>query len=1166
MFVHKILLKNFKSFKQNELQFARGFNAIVGPNGSGKSNLNDALLFAFGESSLKSMRVKKTADLIFGNATIAEVTVFLSAVNGTNHEVKRLVRRDGETKYLLDGKRVKKYVLEEFLSQNRLFTHNVIRQGEVQRIVEMNSKDRRTMIDSVANVSEYEAKKKEAMSELAQVDEKLKSGATIFAEREGYVAELEQEKKDAERYLELKKELDVAKASLLYIDIQTNTAEFESIIAAMSEYTEKLNVLKKNIDHFAGQITLKNNERQQLHEEILKRSQGKQLVLQKEIDDLTGSVERSRAIIEEKKTFVTNENTKSHSLKIEKVKSDDEIRGYTSRLVELEKDSGEADAILKREQGELDKLLKESDAFSSDFHKAREFLQRANDEILSCKEKLSQVQADAGKFVEIKKLKEAELERLKGGSGFEELITNKKVLKDKLQGAAKAADAVERELNELYGREKRLNGELTEVEETLLSIRTKATEFDSRLKTLRETDQSRAVAYTLSLGDKGVYGTVESLCGYADEYALAVQAALGARANYIVVDSGKTAAKVIDQLKSSRAGRAAFIPLDKIRAQSRTAEDEKYAKTKGCQGFLLDFVEFDRTYSKAFEYIFGSTLVFSSLKEAEPLIGKARIVTLDGQLAESSGVMLGGSALQKLNTARDRKLLDDLRDKEKALQASKDSVLTALYESRDQITLKRKEKAKSELELKAVEIELASITAREEALMQKKANIGNAIAQLQQEMDQCDKEVENADEERSSLIRQLSEINVKALEAKQKIDLEKDKNFGFTIREREKRVSDLKITLSDLNNQIASLQSQRGAYEKQSAMLQKQLSALDMELAEAGNAIKQHDELIKTSRASLKEKQEEQRSLSSALKELYDKRDAIENELQRIGTEKGKTEFERDKLDREVNSRNVRKAVVETMLLNLKAEYAPFEAIQIPSKEELTEAQKPQLVATTRQLQGDIDSLGGVNLKAIELYATKFNELQEQRSRVDQLRSEKEAVLGLINEIEGRKILTFMAAFNAVNANFKTLFKQVFKGNGELFLENMENPFLAGLTIKVQLENKEVKYLELMSGGEKSLVALMFLFALQTFNPSSVYILDEADAALDQENSRKLAHLIKQLSVDSQFLVVSHNQNVYKEADSLSGVAMTSNGSAIVEVKLNEETNEEAQPVSVKKD
>ncbi len=1152
MFIEKLVLKNFKSFRDNEIQFDKGFNALVGPNGSGKSNLTDSVVFAFGENSLKSMRVKRTNDLIFGNSSAAEVTVLLS--NGEErHEVKRMVRKSGETKYLLNGKRVKKYVLEEFLAKNRLFTHNVIKQGQVQHIVEVSSKDRRQMIDSVANISEYEAKKKEALSELQEVDDRLKSASVILSEKQGYVEELENEKRDAEKYLELKKELDVAKASLLFIDIKANGQEFEGIVGAMAESNAKLAELDAAIGNFSSQVSALNTERQKIHDEILKRSQGKQLVMQQEIDELLGSIERSKAIIGEKKGFVSLERAKFSSLELEKVKASDEVKGYNEQLKDASQELSQVEKELKKHEAELNALLKESDAFTADFHSAREFLEKSNEETLKLRERLSQVQADAGKFVEVKKLKEAELQRLKGGTALENFAKNKEELQAKLKQAARNADVVEKELNEFYGKEKRLNTELGDIEEALLSTRTKLAELNSRLKTLRESDQSRAVAYSKSLDVKGVYGTVEELCTYKDEYALAVQAALGQRANYLVVDSAKTAARVIEALKKSRAGRAAFIPLDKIREVAISSTDEKLSKSKNCLGLLLDFIEYEKSFEKAFRYVFGSTLLFPALKDGEDLVGKARFATLDGQLAEASGVMLGGSAVKRATTARDLKVLDDLREKEKVLQKSKEEVVSALYAVRDQVTIKRKERAKTELELKAVEIELASLKAREEVLMQKKSDLGAAVKQLEREVVDAEKEIERADEERAGIIRGLSDLNVRALEAKQRIDVEKDKNFGFTIREREKKISDLKIRVSEVTGGIESLKSQKNVYEKQLAMIQKQIDAISSELTEASAAVAQHEDKMKKETVSLKEKQASQKKLSSALKELYDKREEIENELQRIGTEKGRLEFDKEKIERDFNTRNVRKAVVETNLQNLKAEYAPFEAFEIPQKETLTEESKPALLAKTHELQADIESIGNVNLKALELFEVKAKELEEQRGRVDQLKTEKDSVLKLIDEIEGKKIITFMAAFNVINNNFKSLFKHVFRGNGELFLENQENPFLGGLTIKVQFDNKEVKYLELMSGGEKSLVALMFLFAIQSYNPSSVYILDEADAALDQENSRKLSQLLKQLSRESQFLVVSHNQTVFKEADSLAGIAMGEAGSVLVEVKLQEQ-------------
>ncbi len=1153
MFVQQLSLKNFKSFKEANLVLTKGFNSFVGPNGGGKTNLVDALLFAFGETSLKSMRVKRTPDLIFSNHNIGEVTVTLSDSTGSGtHEVKRMVRKDGVTKYILDGKRVKKYVLEEFLSKNRLFTSNIIKQGQVQNIVEMNSKDRRTLVDNVANISEYESKKKEALNELDKVAEKLNAASAIFAERQGYIEELENEKRDAEKYIDLKKQVDRAKASMLYIDLTAHSGEFETIVSTMVEFEQKLSDVRRKIDSFASELSAKNTERQKIHEQILQRSQGKQLILQKEMDELNANVERSRTIIEEKKTVASKEDSRKSSLNIEKMKADDEVKGYSSQMNNLQKELDDVAKILKKEQDSLDKLLKESDVFTSEFHAARQFLENANSEIFSCKEQLTASQAEAAKQSEIKKLREAELDRLRSGTGVADLTASKKAISEKVSAASKVLNEIDGNLNKLYASEKGANKELSETEESLLRVRTRLAELESRIKTLKETDQTRATSFVTGLGLKGVYGTVEELCSFKDQYALAVQASLGGRANYLVVDSSRTVAKVIDELKKAKVGRAAFIPLDKIRPSPRGAEEAKLAKTPGCAGFLLDFVEFDRAYAKAFEYALGSTLLFDSLKEAEPVIGKIRIATLDGQIAEASGVMIGGSVSQKLSGARDRKELEDLYSQQTALQKAKDSVLNSLYSSRDAMVLRRKDRAKAELDLRALEIEFAALKAKEETLSTKKVGVSSAISQLEKEVEQCEELIRKADEDRSSFIRNLSDLNVRALEAKQKIDVEKDKNFGFAVREREKKVSDLKITVSDLSNQLESLKGQRSVYEKQSTALKKQLDECAAEINAAESAIEEHGASVGKCAKLLSEKTAEQRKLSSALKELYDRREEIETELQRVGTEKGKLEFERDKIEREVNSRNVRRAVVETQLTNLKAEFAQYELLEIPNKDKLRYEHKPELLAASRQLQGEIDTLGSVNLKAIELFAVKLAELDEQRSRVTQLSSEKEAVLKLIDQIEGKKIATFMQSFIAVNDNFKKLFKHVFRGNGELFLENPENPFLGGLTIKVQLENKEVKYLELMSGGEKSLVALMFLFAIQSFNPSSVYILDEADAALDQENSRKLALLIKQLSRDSQFVVVSHNQNVYREADCLAGVAMTQNGSALVEVKLNE--------------
>lgn len=1151
MHVSELHLRNFKSFKSVDILLPTGFAAIVGPNGSGKSNTIDSIAFVFGENSLKSMRVKKTSDLVGNWGSLAEVTAILKDdKSGERHELKRMIRKAGDTKYVFDGKRVKKYVLDEFLSKHRLVTSNIIKQGEVQRIVEMNSKDRRMLVDQVANISEYEQKKKEALNELDKVDNKLKDASTILGEREGYLKELAQEKEDAEKYTELKKKLDIAKASALYIDIKSTSHEFEKLVEVMIDIQNKLNNVNNEINNIAGKLSAKNKERQEAHDQIMARSEGRQLILQREIEELTSAIERAKAIIEEKKSFIKRSEERERELKSEKIKADDEVKGVNRLIKTAEEDLKAAEKIMLEEKEKLDAILKASDKFSSEFFQARKDLEDANNEMLTCKEKLNNLQSEVSKHHEIKKLKEEELDRLKAGNFID--------YSDKLKSAELRIKEYGAKVNELdakiagtFSKERKLNSDISQLETSLMEAKTKVVEITTRLKTSRDADVSRAVAAVMDKKDnKKIFGSLEELCHFEDEYSLAVQVALGGRAKYLVVDTAQTASNLITELKNGRLGRASFIPLDKIKPTILNTELDKLSKVKGALGFVQDYVEFEPTFKNAFSYAFGGTILFQSLDDAKPHIGKARIVTLDGQLAEASGLMTGGSQAAQFSLAREKQALEKWEEKQTSLQSAKDSALSDLYSLRDEINLIRKEKAENEVQLKAAQIELASIQSQQNAADAQQSNLSGAVNKLKSEIRESQTFIDSSDQMRSDFIRKLSELNIKSLELKSKIDVEKEKNLGMSIKEKERRVSDLKIQFSEYQSQLNSLTSQKNTYEKAANQLAKQLADFESDLKEAHDAINNNDKTIKDSRTALHERQEEQRKISSAMKDLYDKRDAIEKDIQALANSKGKFEFERDKLDKEINSYNVKRAVSETNLTNLKTEYAAYEFIEIPDRDALTHEQKPQFIAIVKQINDDINSLGNVNLKAIELYAIRLQEFQEQQQRVTQLAQEKESVIALINEIEGKKINTFMKTFVHINDNFKTLFSHIFNGKGELFLENNENPFEGGLTIRAQLENKDIKYLELMSGGEKSLIALMFIFAIQSFNPASVYILDEADAALDQENSRKLSKLIRQLSSDSQFIVISHNQNVFREAQTLVGVAMTEKGSQLVDVKL----------------
>ncbi len=1151
MFIKNLVLKNFKSFRSNTIRFEKGFNAIVGPNGSGKSNVIDAVQFVFGENRVRALRAKKIGDLIFTNAKIGEVELELMDDTGNVvHKVSRAIRNDGKTKYRLDGKTTKKYVIEDFLAANHMSSHNIIQQGQVQQIVEMSSKDRRGLIDAIANVAEYEDKKREALSKLDSVQQKLREAASILAEREGYMSQLKQEKDEAEMYVRLKRELESVKATLLSITAGELQADFDAVVTAMLDSSGKMENIAGEIMQLEQKISEANAGKQKIDEEILKRSEGKQVELQKRIDELNNNIIISRALIKEKNEFLNKSDEKKRVIELDAMKAADEVKGFASQIAQLDDDFKSMKKLYEDDKAEYDKALSDSNSFSNQFYSAKKAMDDAQNEMLATKEKLNLIQAEASMIREKQKLKMDELDRLRQGK-FDDFTEKKKNLHEASKEYQRDIAALEGELNSIFKQEKELNERIPSLDALILDTKERMIELQGQMRNVREVGESASLNAVLAMKQKepGIFGTVDQLCKYDSEFAVPIQVAFGNRMNYVVVENSGIATQAIEYLRREKLGRVSFIPLDKIHAPTITSSDRELSQHKASQGFLIEKLDFDPQLRRAFDYVCGNTIVTNSMRDSKDLVGKIRFVTMDGDLGESSGLLSGGGKVAaKINLIKVQGEYDEFSKKNVEAKSEKEDAIRSLQAIQLQMHELRRRKAELELKQKAVRMELDDCDRREQEQDEKTSNIKAAVKGFEAEIRKADEDAASKDEERSSLIRRLSELNMVLLENKQKVDVEKEKNFGLILKEKERKISDLKITLSDITNRLASLESQRTVYEKQHKDYRKQLDEFAEERQSAKHAIDDADKLLKISREEVEKKLAEQREIAGALKGLYDKRDELDKEVQVLGNKKGRLELDREKIQLGVHDKQLKRGTLEVKLSAVQADLAAFTDAVI-----LEGAKKEDLEAKKQELDPQVHTLSSrVNMLAIDAFSKRLAEFEEQKANVAQLSKEKESVYMLITEIEGRKVATFMNAFNFVNDNFFKLFSQIFRGNGRLILENSENPFEGGLTIEVALDNKEVKYLELMSGGEKSLVALIFLFALQAYNPSSVYILDEADSALDQENSRKLALLVSELSKKSQFLLISHNQAVYKNSQCLVGITMTKEGSKVVEVKLHE--------------
>ncbi|HLD75913.1 MAG TPA: AAA family ATPase, partial [Candidatus Norongarragalinales archaeon] len=519
-----------------------------------------------------------------------------------------------------------------------------------------------------------------------------------------------------------------------------------------------------------------------------------------------------------------------------------------------------------------------------------------------------------------------------------------------------------------------------------------------------------------------------------------------------------------------------------------------------------------------------------------------------GDLFEPSGLVSGGKVKDRVDVfAENARFKENSENFEKA-KSEKEALVSRLYDLRDKMSDGRKKKAEGDVKLKGIELEIEHLKSQEREMREKQKDLHKAMANLEREMDACTKISENADERRADTIRTLSSLNIQYLEAKQKVDLEKEQQFGNMVKEREHKVSELKISMVRLENEVRQAEVQRAAYGRQLASIERDAGVLYRDVEEAENAARQAEAQIPQDRKLLKTKVEEQKAVSKELRAWIEQREELEKIIVKQAHEKGKLQLDLDKLGSTKQDAELRRVAVETKLSGLTADNLQYDGVEVFRNK----TDRAELLLSKKQAEEEMKALGSPNLRSVEQYDQKREELDKQRVRKDQLIQEKNAVMTLIQEIETKKISTFMNTYDQINAAFRKLFKIIFHGEGTLFLENPVNPFLGGLTIQVQLENKEIKYLELMSGGEKSLIALLFLFSIQSYNPSSIYILDEADAALDKENSRKLGLLLKQLSSNSQFLVVSHNEAMYKYADCLVGVAMSHEGSQLVGVRLSE--------------
>lgn len=1148
VYIERIKLKRFKSFKYADIPLSKGFVCLAGPNGSGKSNICDGIRFALGENSFKSLRAKKVADLITRGSEKAEI--YLQFDGEKKHELKRAIRNDGKTLYKLDGKRLTRTDVLDELSRMGISAgnHNVIAQGEVERIVDINPKERREIIDGVAGISEFEEKKKEALAELAKVEQKINDATIVLKEREGFLTELEKDKNDALKYNEINSGLRKYRGSLLFIELKKVEKEFTRATNKYLELKSQEDEVNKKIAEIDSKIKELEGHKNEITQQINEKAEREKTSLFSEVEQLKTSINLAIGSREQKEREVERIRQRITSLENEKI-------SLNAKMIQLAQDSAgmrekieEVDRQILAFLKEKDKASKET-ALGSKFYEAKMKSTNLLKQLEDRREGIRKLELDIDKLGSRKNFAEMELKRLESQAPLEKSERESEISQD-AEELRKASKEVDLQLSSLFEKEKELNQKLPTSEKMLLEVKEKYVGIASKMQFLKELPENQGVKSILDLRKNGmlpgVHGTVGELCRFDDEYSTAIEAAAGHRMNYLVVEDVDTASKAIEYLKKTKAGRCTFIPLD-INVRFLTDEHRALSRKEGSKGFLLEVVSFDSKYSNVFQFVFGDTLLVDSIENAKKVgIGKARMVTMEGDLLESSGTITGGVVKRVSSSAKERAEAERLNSELEALKAERDGIVNSLYSLREDMSKKRREKSELEVKLKGFELELAHIADTRNKERRGRETYEASVASLRHEIEASSKELLEKQGGIEGLNKEISELQKANEDSLKRVDAEKEEQFNRKMQEFEKQLNDFNSTKMSHESELAKLTAELDMMKKRAQGIDEECEPLRKDLNVLKSDLKELESSLTSNNKLYEEKSAKMKSVSSELDRLFEQRNAIDGQIESLAMETGKSRFNYEKFFKDLTRYEIMKGNLETRFADLKTESASYSDI------EQVEGTKEDIEAKITEGEQQLATLGAVNLKAPEEYEERVKEMKDVKEKTEKLAEERKAVQTMIDEIETKKSAIFMETFEVVRKNFVKLYGYAFKtGEGDLVLQNPTAPLESGLQIQLKTEKGELQFIESKSGGEKSLLTLMFIFAIQMYKPAPFYLLDEADASLDKENSLKLSQLLKELSKATQFIVVTHNDSVLTSADTAIGVTRTKEGSKIVGVQFN---------------
>ena len=1163
-------MQGFKSFPdKTELNFGKGITAVVGPNGSGKSNISDAVRWVLGETSTKSLRGSKMEDVIFGGTSkrkalgFAQVMLTLDNSDGTLKDhgeivtVTRRYYRSGESEYKIDGESVRRKDIHELFMDTGLGSdgYSMVGQGKIDSIISAKNEDRRELFEEAAGISRFRHKRKDAERRLDQAQENLVRLLDILGELESRVGPLKKQSEKAQKFLEYseeKKTLEIGvwlnKINRFTVELREQEHKIDAVRASYEVSENDLAAIEKELEEVAEKVTSINLAIEQSrlgasgYEEEALRKDG-------EISVLNATLEHNNETIERLTADITDADGTGATI-------DEQIEAKNKTIAENEKLIADKKAELESVANELSKVQNENMEISDKTVELNQMLTALTIKLSDSKVKMSQATSSIDEINSRKDTIASQIEATQKDIDYtqsqaDESNKNLELLKERIDeyenslgGYQMKVDAKKQKAEKIKQEAERLARQMAEKSDrarVLEDLEKNMEGFSGAVKAVLKQSQSKALP--------GVHGTLSQLITVDNENSTAIEIALGAAMQNVVVSTESDAKRAINYLKQNNVGRATFLPISAIKP--RYMDEKNLDDNFGFVDVASNLVDCDEQYRDIVENLLGRVMVVEDIDCAIAISkrykNRYKIVTLDGQVMNPGGSMSGGSkgkgssVLSRANLieelkAEAQKIGNELKEVQAELKKAVEDANSAVADLQGadaDLRNAKEEYIRAEGDAKLISDKLQSFINQRDTMCREQENSEGRILLF-------NRAVENAKQEAAEIEKQMAdteaELNNVSTGAKE-LSSKRDK-----IREKTEQINLELVTLTK-DSEAARLSVEELELRKSTQ------SDRVKNITDEINEIKAKNENLMLSINDVKAQADELRQKASesndAVTQKIEDRNELEKRSNELRAKEKATLTDKEKLSGDIVRLEERKA-------NMKKEYDElgdmlFEQYELTKPEaqalgividDMAEAKK-----RLHEIKVAIRGLGSINVGAIEEYkevSERYNFLKEQTDDIEQSKKE---LAKIIDDLTSSMSEKFMTQFNKINTEFKTCFADFFGGgNGEIILEEPDNCLESAIEIKIQPPGKSVQNINLFSGGEKSLAAMALLFSVLKVQPSPFCIYDEVEAALDDVNVERFAKYMRRMTDKTQFISITHRRGTMEEADVLYGVTMQEKG------------------------